>query len=416
MKLIIKNKYLLKITKIITVSILLITPLFAEVRFDLRFTDPENTGFKDPKNAWMIKAVQEGADLLGKCIEQNAFVTINVHSQSNNFADAESDYIEEIHSSQAKYITVAMDKILKGRSKFNGLWEGTIAFNTEMFRDYDTLKKTTVHELTHILGFNSLSFAPFNPKLGKHSIQPYFYDFDLLMVDKNNNPLVKENDYILNPNFDASLGSDLFACGTNIKKRNDGKCVKLYNPPTFASGASFTHLDIDTYPQNLLNYKNSPSKHPMWNKYEISIMEDLGYKIDFNNYCRIMEDLFPKALSLDFNLEDLEDKSYLVINKYAKDFPQECFPNNFSFVVTFDHKQMQFFVDDQLIHVVNSIVDLNKSNIHIMDNEYHIKYSIINDNILHLDFIKIIKDNRFREQDPKLDQEIKNLIEPALDL
>lgn len=96
---------------------------------------------------------------------------------------------------------------------------------------------------------------------------------------------------------------------------------------------------------------------------------------------------------------------YIVINKHAEDFPQECdysttTHENLSFNLTYDYKsfghQIQFFVNDQLIHEANSIADLEKSKkIRIMNKDYMIKSEYKEEiNTLHLSFNEIKKNKK----------------------
>lgn len=381
---------MLKIIKSITVSLLLISSLSAEVRFDLRFTDANGVGFNDPKNKWMIKAVQEGADILGKCIKQNAFVTVEVCSKEDGYATA-TRIIKKIESLKAKYITKAMDKILNENEKFSGIWEGKINFNTDKFLAKHTLKQIVIHELTHTLGLvslidpNSYSYFGFS-----------FSDYDQLMVDNAGNHLIRDDlgwlwdDFKLNQSINFS--SNIFACGPNIKKRNNGECLKLYNPTPLEPGSSFSHLDTETYPQNLLNHILN-NGYPIWNKYEIGIMEDLGYQIDWDNYCKIVDNMDIKSCTLTIDMKALKGNNcYFKLIKDLKDFPEECasteiFHDNFS-IQFISGYQLQFFLNDHLIHEFKSINELKNKTLQISDKDYLIK-STFKSNNLNLTFIEI---------------------------
>lgn len=343
----------MKLIKIISILSLTITSLSAEVRFDLRFVDDPGKGFHAEGNAWMKKAVTEAADCLGKTIKQDAFVTIEVLAENTPtmYARAWSPF-KKIESVKAKLITKTMNKILNNESpslmetfdrlrargsdflagrqqRFEGLWEGEIAFNTDHFSDFHSLKRSATHELTHSLGFLAYGAHIY----AQDSDLPYFIDFDQFITDGNGNKLLISetmgNDLKPNPQFDRS--AEIFACGPNIKKHNKGQCVKLYNPQVYASGASFSHLDTDTYPRNLLNHWGDKYKYDIWNKYEIGIMQDLGYEIDWENYCKAVENEL-KPYTLDVNMEALKGKDcYFVVKKSKStnnDFPQECPKNN----------------------------------------------------------------------------------------
>lgn len=380
----------IKIIKLIMFSsLLMVTSLSAEVRFDIRFTDPAGTGLNDPKNEWMKSAVTEGANTLGKSIKQNAFVAIDIISYKG-YAVSPA-YLRSIESPKSKFITKAMDKILKGdNSKFSGLFEGKIQLCPDMFSEYNTLKRVVIHELTHALGFISIIG---NPNDSKSNYGKFYSPFDQLIEDSEGNSLIidNRNDSKFNPNFNPSL--DLFACGSNIKKHNNGECVKLYNPETFSSGSSFSHLDTDTYLKNLLNHKGG--SYDIWNKYEIGIMEDLGYNIDWENYCKIVENELFKSYALTVDMNALKNQNcYFVLKKLKNnDFPQECLTDE-TFHRSFSSQfangyQLQFFLNDQLIHECNSIEDFKSfENIPLLNENYRIELKPTSDS-LHLAFIDI---------------------------
>lgn len=412
------------IKNLITILFLITTSLSAEVRFDLRFVDEPGIGFNAEGHEWMKKAVTEAADCLGKTIKQHAFVTIEVYADNNPEVYANApQYLKEIESDKARYISKAMNKILnnefptfleklgqlwetgtdllRGRQRFSGLWEGAIVFNTDSFNDFNTLKRITIHELTHTLGFASLSPDMY---YNKWSSQPNY--FDQLIVDKDGDLLFTPGSLDkFNPKFDYCCS--LFACGPNIKKRNNEQCVKLYNPTTYKSGSSFSHLDDDTYPKNLLNHVGG--KYNIWNKYEIGIMEDLGYEIDWEYYCKLVENEIPKPklYTLIVDRDALQDANYYFILERLNDFPQECSSNkdvsasvdreifNGSFSIQFkegDRLSLLYSsnpLEEQLIYKCSSIKDFDDfENINILENNC-IQFDVTSDteNTLKLTFI-----------------------------
>jgi len=290
---------------------------FAEVRFDLRFINGQKNEFNRNENEWMKKAVIEAATDLGRFIKQDAFVTIQVYSDpSCLYAEAQVRAVA-VGSDRNRYTAKVMDRILN--NQFIGIqvgiarlwlrfldlytgelgdspsWEGSIRFNTHQFSDFKRLKQVAMHELTHKLGFISFTIRD-------SRFDETYSDYDRLIVDKDGNPLLissnENGDLKANPRFNHR--GEIFSCGENSKKRNNGNCVKLYNPPAYVPGGSVIHLDSGAYPKNIMTHNGG--NYIAWNKYEIGILEDLGYEIDWTNYCK-------------FILNELPNN----------DFPQECF-------------------------------------------------------------------------------------------
>lgn len=180
------------------------------------------------------------------------------------------------------------------------------------------------------------------------------------------------------------------------KKRNKGQCVKLYNPKPYRKGSSFSHLDTETYPRNLLNNVGGVKNYKVyniWNKYEIGIMEDLGYKIDWENYCKMVENELPKAYyTLIVNMNDVKGSAcYFKLKRSIDDFPQECSSNKLpeqcpsneilseSFSSEFSEgDQLQLFFGDNLVHECNSIKDFDNFK-NIIDEKYLFQFEQVND-------------------------------------
>lgn len=299
--------------------------LFGEVHFDLGFVDPQGTGFNAPENAWMREEAQKGANLLGKVIAQNAHVNIMVNATKKTpYAWAPAEYYKTVQESYGKKVILnAQDKILNERRIPDSQWDGHIEFNLEQFpiSCRDEFRRTFVHELTHTLGF--LNFQ--NPNAKEIS---YYNDYDKLFHDANGNPfLISQNgsksSLIKNPKFNPS--TELYACGDCIRKHNNGKCVKIYNPKIYECGSSFAHIDRDTYPRSIMSDRKCPNEYPIWNNYELGILQELGYKINWDNYCQVVKDLYPSTIALSVDgsvLEDADVHFQVVANQ---DFPKECF-------------------------------------------------------------------------------------------
>lgn len=298
---------------------------FAEVHFNLIFTDPQGTGFNAPQNAWMKEEAKKGANLLGKVIEQNAYVNIQVNATLETpYAWAPAEHYKMINESHGtKIVLNAQHKILNEKNTPDTQWDGHIEFNLKPFSKTNSneYKITFIHELTHTLGF--LNFQNPNSKT-----LSYYNDYDGLFHDANGNPfLIKHqgsiNSVTRNPNFNPSI--ELYACGECIRKHNKGKCVKIYNPKIFENGSSFAHLDKEAHPRSIMADRKCPNEYSIWNNYELGIIQDLGYKINWKNYYQIVKELYPSCITLNVDgsvIEETDAHFQLIPNQ---DFPKECF-------------------------------------------------------------------------------------------
>lgn len=298
---------------------------FGDVNFNLVFVDPEGTGFNAPQNAWMREEAQKGANLLGKVIAQNAHVNIMVNAtEETPYAWAPAEYYKTINESHGKRVVLnAQDKILNEKNTPDTQWDGHIEFNVSQFPKScgDEFRRTFIHELTHTLGF--LNFQDPNSKE-----LTYYNDYDKLFHDANGNPFLinhqgVKNSLTTNPKFNPSI--ELYACGDCIRKHNNGKCVKIYNPKIYECGASFAHVDRDAHPRSIMSDRKCPNEYSIWNKCELGIIEELGYKINWDNYCQIIRELYPATIALNVDGSVLEeaDVHFKVIAN--QDFPKECF-------------------------------------------------------------------------------------------
>lgn len=335
---------------LILLSFLIINSSYSEVSFDFKFSDPKGVGFRAAGNEWMMEAVKEGANLVGKCIKQNGSVTINIFSFDNDKWYAGSQAVSKgIDGQEPKMISSAMRKILNEDTAQSDSYECNFRFNTNLFFEYHTLKGVFTHELTHALGFLGHQHA-YN-EIG----QPFsFNDFDQFLEDESGNKLIIDegwfgHDFKINPKFDPSSKKNL--CGPNIKKYNEGNCLKIDD--------SYSHLDISKYPRNLMKPANLD--YPFWNKYELGVMEDLGYQIDKDAYCKTVQNLRLDTYNLTVNMDALQQTDSFFVLKRQTDYPEECFPKEIfheSFSIAFEPgDKLQFFSNGKLMHEFNSIKD-----------------------------------------------------------
>lgn len=310
-----------KIKFILTILAISASSIFGEVRFNLVFTDKQGAGFNSPKHSWMKQEAEKAANLVGKVIDQNACINIRVNdTKKTPYAWAPAEHYKMISEANAtKVVLNAQHKILSEKTTSDSEWDGHIEFNLEQFsREHsDEFRRTFVHELTHTLGF--LNFQ--NPRESRLS---YYNDYDKLFYDANGNPfIINQGGLVKNPKFNSF--AELYACGDCIRKHNKGKCVKIYNPKIYECGSSFAHVDRDAHPRSIMADRKSHDEYCIWNNYELGIMEELGYKINWENYYKIIRELYPATILLNVDGSVLKETntSFQVITN--QDFPKECF-------------------------------------------------------------------------------------------
>lgn len=313
----------MKSINIIIILLLATISSFAEVKFNLIFTDNDGIGFKHKENEWMVNEAKKASQFIGKLIKQNATVNLIINATEQTpyaWAPTEHYYtIEEKHGK--KVILKAQHKILNNIVE-NDEPDGHIEFNVSKFnRDKSAeFGLTFVHELTHTLGF-------LNCQEPTASQLTYYTDFDKLLHDKNGNPLLtnigdSDGHYFINPKFNGSL--EMYACGQTIRKQNGGNFIKIYNPPVYEKGSSYTHVDSSLHPRSIMTSHKCPNEYQLWNNCELGILQELGYEIDWDNYYKIFNQLYPPAITIDIDKEILEETNANVEIVINSDFPQNC--------------------------------------------------------------------------------------------
>lgn len=275
----------------------------AKVKFNLNFTDPEGVGFKAHENRWMIRDAYYAAGLLGSIIEQNAHINVEIKSNmSISYAQATGEYwyvVDEVIGKKA--ILKAHHKIINEIELDDGETDAKIEFNTSKFygkynlflgRPRHLLRNTIIHELTHELGFISWKIENYDTE--------YYNDYDKLLHDGNGQRfLVGEYELTINPKFDISSG--LYLCGENIRKMNNGRCAKLHSPAEFKCGSSFSHFDSDECPRCLMQHMEGNNDYFIWSNYELGVMQDLGYKINWDMYSKSLKKFYPSYYTIYIN-------------------------------------------------------------------------------------------------------------------
>lgn len=279
--------------------------VFGEVKFNFHF-DPI---FDIPENSWMKQETQEAGELLGSVIKQNAQLNIKVKAVSyddSSYAMAKNNVITfNAEQGLERAYASALLKIVT-----IGEYDANISINFNTINKNKNLYKTIIiHELTHVLGFSG-SVKSLDRE---GSIIKYFQLYDELISDQNEVPFIIREDGVakVNPKFDSE--GYVYICGKNIRKRNGGLCIRLFNKKHYIDilGESFVHMDPKKYARNIMIPVTGSKIFSFWNKYEVGIMEDLGYKIDFEEFCNIYAKLH------------LQPTEYREMNYKAQGCPQD---------------------------------------------------------------------------------------------
>jgi hypothetical protein len=110
------------------------------------------------------------------------------------------------------------------------------------------LMSVVLHEIAHGLNFSgTMSYSGGQGSWGAGSGYPNIYD--TFVYDGTGNQLINTGVY---PNPSLALGSaltsgDLYFHGSNAMAANGGAQVKMYAPPIWSSGSSYSHLDYSTF-------------------------------------------------------------------------------------------------------------------------------------------------------------------------
>jgi len=115
------------------------------------------------------------------------------------------------------------------------------------------LVTVVLHEICHGLNFSgTMSYSGGSGSWGYSTGYPNIYDY--FMRDGSGVQLINTSTY---PNGSTALGSaltsnDIWFHGTKAMAANGNQRVKMYGPPTWSSGSSYSHLDYDTF-NNTIN-------------------------------------------------------------------------------------------------------------------------------------------------------------------
>lgn len=301
---------------------------FGEVNFNLNFTDNPGSGFKKKENEWMMDEAKKASKLIGKLFKQNATINIKINANDQtNYACSPTEHYYIDEEKHGKKVTLkAQYKILNNLVSEINDTDGHIEFNVSQFdpEKPGEFSLTLLHEMTHVLGF-------LNCQDPRQTEMAHYTDFDKLLHDKNGNRfLINKGDpdghYFINPKFDGSL--DMYAGGPFIRKQNNGKFLKIHNPPLLEKGSSYTHLDADMHAQSIMTSQKSSEEYQLWNNCELGILQELGYEIDWENYIELFHQVYPSTVTIDIDREVLEEmgtEPEVIINS---DFPQTCCKQN----------------------------------------------------------------------------------------
>jgi PEP-CTERM putative exosortase interaction domain len=285
------------------------TAAYAGITFQFQYGDPADTGFLDPihgasRQAALNTAAQNFSTMFGSHFSNSATIvlTAKTKNEPGMLASAGSDFTNP-GKAGFNLGEVVRTKLQKGSDlngddpdgvvniNFGAKWE--LDFNTPPAEGWGWYQgtydfyRTLYHEFTHTLGFSPLmtqsGASAFGTKDGSWS------KFASFIVDKNNNPIIDPNTFVLNQaawdtgsvgNWGGQGPEGLFFNGANAVAANGGFLVTLYTADAWEPGSSVSHLDDRM--SGIEGTLMSPASYtgPQMRDYsavEIGILKDLGY-------------------------------------------------------------------------------------------------------------------------------------------
>lgn len=180
-----------------------------------------------------------------------------------------TNFVELIKDGQRSYYPIALASKLNNMDYSQGFADVQATFNSALplwyfgtdgntpISRYDFVS-VVLHELGHGLGFIG-GFNLSGSSGNWYRPQPFIYD--RFTVDGSGNSLI---DTSLYPNGSSNLGSVLksdsvYFTGQNAMQAAGGERIKLYAPPIWSEGSSYSHLDELTYYTGSPNALMTPS-------------------------------------------------------------------------------------------------------------------------------------------------------------
>jgi hypothetical protein len=285
------------------------TTAYAGITFQFQYGDPAGTGFLDPiygasRQAALNTAANNFSSMFGSHFSNSATIvlTAKAKNEPGMLASAGSHFTNpgEAGFNLGEVVRTKLQKgiDLNGNDpdgvvnvNFGANWE--LDFNTPpawgwgWYPGTHDFYGTLYHEFTHTLGFSPVMTqsgeSAFGTKDGSWS------KFASFIVDKNNNPIIDPDTFVLNQaawdiggvgNWGGGGSEGLVFNGSNAVAANGGFLVTLYTADAWELGSSVSHLD-DRMP-GIEGTLMSPASYagPQMRDYsaiEVGILKDLGY-------------------------------------------------------------------------------------------------------------------------------------------
>lgn len=254
-----------------------------------------NGSWNDDQKAAMNNAASHFSNLFGSYFSNSGIITLDAtayNSENENLLASAGSSVVHNGSGTFGYGEVIRNILQNGTDLNGAAADGAVNVNFYYFTELDyndpvpsgtyDFYSTLYHEFTHALGFSSLIDEYGNPMFGNWGDGTgEWAAYDKFLVDINGSRIVGD-DYILDGDLwdDASAdGSSMYFNGANAVAANGGDLVHLYSPAIWEGGSSISHLDDDTYSDQLLMlaYADDGENARDYSALEIGMLADLGY-------------------------------------------------------------------------------------------------------------------------------------------
>lgn len=275
-------------------SLLAMSPFAgAIVTFSFNYADVTNNsgaGFDDPALGVLRRNTLEDVanNYLGLILDHTATVEINVgtstNSGSSTLASAGQLYFTVNNTFQPGILT---QHVQTGTDPLVGTHDGIMNWNFGPNYSYGgavgssqvDFRSVALHELTHALGFASLSDEN-GDGLGGN---PVYGVFDEFLFDANGDRIFAPNGTFVGDTND--FVSEVTFRGANAMAANGGNPVVMFTPAAYEEGSSVSHFDQAMFGATAVM---SPAiltgtQKRAYSAIDIAVLEDLGYQFDFSN-------------------------------------------------------------------------------------------------------------------------------------
>lgn len=272
----IKNVFLILFLYLILTA----TESAAYVHFKFRYFDKLGSGFNGPKNSAAKRDLEVMADRVGRWLEHDATVYIDVYSENSKGSKTLARGVEKqiVRNVNGEKVAqgVINQKIKTGEDSNGRDSDGEIivnfnynyAYGDSVEKDKVDFQGTMLHELTHLLGFVSKMgvVRTFRPRGKVPSL------FDNFLVDARGDSLVR------NLSKHSGLGKVkqvYYFDGPCVRKMCSGRSV----PMAMGDAHHFDGKLPMHYDGVMIQMCTTGLRPREWNRYETAILKDLGYCI-----------------------------------------------------------------------------------------------------------------------------------------